>query len=80
MGNIAEAQPSVISNPHALSSFALLAEIPEKHANYCTDVGFFPPPNYIDIISAVYTFIQMAARCREIFIFITHLCQSHAGD
>jgi len=33
----------------------------------------FFTPNYIDIISSVYLFIQMAVRCREICVFITHL-------
>lgn len=70
---------TAIFNPHALSGFSLFAEIPQKHANYCTDVGNFFLPNYIDIISSVYLFIQMAASCREICVFITRLCQSQTG-
>lgn len=81
MGNITGTQPTVIFNPRTLSGFALFAEIyPKRHANYCIDVGFFPPPNYIDIISSIYLCIQMAARCREVCVSITHLCQSQAGD
>lgn len=41
MGTITETQPSVIFNLHVLSGFALFADMPKKHANYCTDVGFF---------------------------------------
>lgn len=46
MGNITETQPTVIFNPRAPSGFAPFAEITKKHANYCTDVGFFSTKLY----------------------------------
>lgn len=79
MGNITETQPTVIFNPRALSGFALFAEMPKKCANYCTDVGFFSH-QIIFILSAQLIYTSKWLPDAEICVFITHLCQSRAGD
>lgn len=59
----------LIFNPHALSGFALFAEIPKKHANYCTDVGFFPH-QIILILSAQFIYASKWLPDAERFAFL----------
>lgn len=79
MGNITEIQPTVIFTPCALSGFAVFAEIPKKHADYCTDMGFFSQQIAL-ILSAQFIYASKWLPDAEICVFITHLCWSQAGD
>lgn len=70
MGSIVETHPTAVFNPHALPGFALFAERPKKHANYCTDTGFlFPPHQILLILSSQFIYSSKWLAGAEMFVF-----------
>lgn len=64
---------TAIFNPHALSGFSLFAEIPQKRANYCTDVGFFFCQIILTLSAQfIYSSKWLPAAERFVFLLLTY--------